>query len=37
MLQAVYEVAADEAARKNGVWTGKISSPPEKYRFENRR
>lgn len=36
-LKAIYQVAADQAAHKHGVWTGKISSPPKKYRFEDRR
>lgn len=30
-MKAVYEVGADEQARKHGVWTGRITSPEETY------
>lgn len=36
-LRAVYEVAEDDAAKEHGAWTGKIASPLETYRFEDRR
>ena len=35
-LQAIYEVPLDMAAKQHGVWTGKIASPLETYRFEDR-
>ena len=36
-LQAIYEVADDDAARTHHVWVGKISSKAEVCRFQDRR
>lgn len=36
-MRAIYEVPDEAIAREHGVWTGKVESPLESYRFENRR
>jgi hypothetical protein len=32
-LRAVFEISEDEASKANGVWTGKVSSPEDEYKF----
>jgi hypothetical protein len=36
-MRAIYEVPRDATAREHDVWTGKVESPLESYRFESRR
>ena len=32
-IKAVYEVPADQDAKKDGVWNGRVSSPEDEYTF----